>query len=91
MPRQASVWGASLASIAAQAQATGKLLLSLRGAEDDAVLGQIEVDQDQLLDQPLFEDASKLIEKMPCDCGLQSANGRSKGVEAKNCATLVIV
>jgi pilus assembly protein CpaB len=33
----------------AQAQATGRLLLSLRGAEDTALLGQIEVDQEQLL------------------------------------------
>jgi pilus assembly protein CpaB len=33
----------------AQAQATGKLLLSLRGAEDTTLLGQIEVDQEQLL------------------------------------------
>ncbi len=33
----------------AQAQATGRLLLSLRGAEDETRLGQIEVDQEQLL------------------------------------------
>lgn len=33
----------------AQAQATGRLLLSLRGAEDSTLLGQIEVDQEQLL------------------------------------------
>jgi len=33
----------------AQAQSTGRLLLSLRGAEDAALLGQIEVDQQQLL------------------------------------------
>jgi pilus assembly protein CpaB len=33
----------------AQAQSTGRLLLSLRGAEDDSLLGQIEVDQQQLL------------------------------------------
>ncbi|NOX72629.1 MAG: Flp pilus assembly protein CpaB [Alphaproteobacteria bacterium] len=33
----------------AQAQATGKLLLSLRGSEDTTLLGQIEVDQEQLL------------------------------------------
>lgn len=33
----------------AQAQATGRLLLSLRGAEDTSTLGQFEVDQDQLL------------------------------------------
>lgn len=32
-----------------QAQATGRLLLSLRGAEDTGVLGQIETDQEQLL------------------------------------------
>ncbi len=32
-----------------QAQSTGRLLLSLRGTEDNASLGQIEVDQDQLL------------------------------------------
>jgi pilus assembly protein CpaB len=33
----------------AQAQATGKLLLSLRGAEDETQTGSVEVDQDQLL------------------------------------------
>ena len=33
----------------AQAQATGRLLLSLRGTEDTTSLGQIEVDQKQLL------------------------------------------
>ncbi|MBZ0128043.1 MAG: Flp pilus assembly protein CpaB [Rhodobacteraceae bacterium] len=33
----------------AQAQATGRLLLSLRGSEDTTSLGQIEVDQKQLL------------------------------------------
>jgi len=33
----------------AQAQATGRLLLSLRGTEDNVSLGAIEVDQDQLL------------------------------------------
>jgi pilus assembly protein CpaB len=32
-----------------QAQSTGRLLLSLRGAEDETNVGRIEVDQDQLL------------------------------------------
>ncbi|MFQ5438935.1 MAG: Flp pilus assembly protein CpaB [Paracoccaceae bacterium] len=32
-----------------QAQATGRLLLSLRGIEDSTTIGQIEVDQNQLL------------------------------------------
>ena len=44
----AEVSPAVVASLA-QAQATGRLLLSLRGAEDTALLGQIEVDQEQLL------------------------------------------
>jgi pilus assembly protein CpaB len=44
----AEVSPAIVASLA-QAQSTGRLLLSLRGAEDAALLGQIEVDQQQLL------------------------------------------
>ena len=32
-----------------QAQSTGRLLLSLRGAEDETVAGAIEIDQDRLL------------------------------------------
>jgi len=44
----AEVSPAVVASLA-QAQSTGRLLLSLRGSEDTTTLGQIEVDQDQLL------------------------------------------
>ena len=44
----AEVSPAVVASLA-QAQSTGRLLLSLRGAEDTTLLGQIEVDQEQLL------------------------------------------
>jgi pilus assembly protein CpaB len=44
----AEVSPAVVASLA-QAQATGKLVLSLRGAEDESQIGAVEVDQDQLL------------------------------------------
>jgi len=39
----------SVVASLAQAQSTGRLLLSLRGATDTSVSGQIEVDQEQLL------------------------------------------
>lgn len=47
-----------------QTQATGKLLLSLRGAEDESLTGAVEVDQNQLLgiaDEVVTETPTKKV------------------------------
>ncbi len=51
----------SVVAALVQAQSTGRLLLSLRGTEDDTSLGQIEVDQDQLLG--IEEEVVQEVEK----------------------------
>ncbi|MCA8868847.1 MAG: Flp pilus assembly protein CpaB [Rhodobacteraceae bacterium] len=48
-----------------QAQSTGSLLLSLRGAEDTTTLGKIETDQDQLLGI-VAEEVVKVEKKKIC-------------------------
>ncbi|MDQ7079617.1 MAG: Flp pilus assembly protein CpaB [Paracoccaceae bacterium] len=53
-----------------QAQATGRLLLSLRGANDNSKAGQIEIDQDQLLGIKK-EVVKKVQEKKKCTIKLR--------------------
>lgn len=55
-----------------QAQATGRLLLSLRGAEDTTEIGSIETDQDQLLgiEKEVVEEVKK--EKV---CSIKTRKG----------------
>lgn len=50
----------------AQAQTTGRLSLSLVGAEDDTVAAAIEVDQRQLLGLGAIEQAPEKVEKKVC-------------------------
>jgi len=49
----------------AQAQSTGRLLLSLRGAEDETTTGNFEIDQDQLLGVK-EEVVEELVQKRVC-------------------------
>lgn len=51
----------SVVASLAQAQATGRLLLSLRGTEDTTSLGQIEVDQKQLLG--IVDEEAPVVER----------------------------
>ena len=57
----------------AQAQATGRLLLSLRGAQDNSKLGQIEVDQNQLLG--IEKDAPKQAAPQKKVCTIKTRKG----------------
>lgn len=50
----------------AQAQTTGRLSLSLVGAEDDTIASAIEVDQRQLLGLGAIEQAPEEVEKKVC-------------------------
>jgi len=58
----------------AQAQATGRLLLSLRGSEDSSSLGSIEVDQNQLLGIQNQVAAPKVVKKV---CTIKTRKGET--------------
>lgn len=56
----------------AQAQSTGRLSLSLRGAEDDITVGSVEIDQNQLLG---IEEAAPVVIQQERQCSVRTRKG----------------
>ncbi len=65
-----------------QAQNTGKLALSLRGAEDESIIGQLEVDQDALIGREKVVKKKKVVEQV---CTIKLRKGADVVVVPTDC------